>query len=214
LHEVIDEWLRGDGEAPRKQRHTGRRIFQRLQGECGYRGAESTVRRYVGRRRREVGLSGKAFVPQVHLPGEEGEVDWYEAVIIFLWGEEQVQFYREAGVLQWAGVSSGLPQADTSRAFLEGHVAAFAYFGEVFKRLRYDNLGSAVKRVLRGRRREETDRFIALRSHYLFEAELDLLQKSLVEVEFKIEQTGNQVKAQAKPPTPIAIAFSQNAKDL
>ena len=76
LQGVVDEWLRGDREAPRKQRHTGRRIFQRLQGEYGYRGAESTVCRYVGRKRREVGLlSGRAFVPQVHVPGEEGEVE-------------------------------------------------------------------------------------------------------------------------------------------
>ena len=58
----------------------------------------------------------------------------------------------------------------TQQAFLEAHVAAFADFGGVFARLRYDNLGLAVKRVLRGRRREETERFIALRSHYLFVA--------------------------------------------
>lgn len=59
----------------------------------------------------------------------------------------------------------------TQQAFLEAHVAAFAYLGGVFARLRYDNLGLAVKRVRRGRRREETDRFIALRSHYLFAAD-------------------------------------------
>lgn len=170
LQGVIDEWLRGDREAPRKQRHTGRRVFQRLQRGYGYRGAESTVRRYVGRRRREVGLSGRAFVPQVHVPGEEGEVDWYEAVIIFPWGEEQVQFFQMRACCSGREFHLAFPR-QTQQAFLEGHVEAFAYFGGVFKRLRYDNLGSAVKRVLRGRRREEMDRFIALRSHYLFEAE-------------------------------------------
>jgi hypothetical protein len=52
---------------------------------------------------------------------------------------------------------------ETQQAFLEGHVAAFEFFGGVFGLIRYDNLGSAVKRVLRGRRRVETDRFVALR---------------------------------------------------
>lgn len=170
LQGVVDEWLRGDREAPRKQRHTGRRIFQRLQREYGYPGAESTVRRYVGRRRREVSLGGIAFVPQVHSAGEEGEVDWYEAIVIFPWGEEKVQFFQMRACFSGREFHLAFPR-QTQQAFLEGHVAAFAYFGGVFRRVRYDNLGSAVKRVLRGRRREETERFVALRSHYLFEAE-------------------------------------------
>jgi hypothetical protein len=57
LQGVIDGWLGGDREVPRKQHHTGRRIFQLLQGEYGYPGAESTVRRYIGRWRRELSLA-------------------------------------------------------------------------------------------------------------------------------------------------------------
>src|SRR5215471_17457735 len=59
----------------------------------------------------------------------------------------------------------------TQQAFLEAHELAFRYFGGVFRRLRYDNLSAAVKRVLRGSRREETARFVAFRSHWRFEAE-------------------------------------------
>jgi hypothetical protein len=59
----------------------------------------------------------------------------------------------------------------TQQAFLEAHERAFAYFMGVFKRLRYDNLTSAVKKVLGGARREETTRFVAFRSHWQFEAE-------------------------------------------
>src|SRR5437588_4217915 len=58
----------------------------------------------------------------------------------------------------------------TQQAFLEAHELAFAYFGGVFQRLRYDNLKSAVRKILRGQRREETVRFIAFRSHWRFEA--------------------------------------------
>jgi len=61
------------------------------------------------------------------------------------------------------------------QAFLEGHVEAFAWFGGVFGLIRYDNLSSAVKRLRRGRRREETDRFVALRSHYLFDSAFTLV---------------------------------------
>src|SRR3954454_20326426 len=60
---------------------------------------------------------------------------------------------------------------ETQQAFLELHVQAFEWFGGVFAQARYDNLRSAVKQVLKGRRRVESDRFVALRSHYLFESQ-------------------------------------------
>lgn len=53
---------------------------------------------------------------------------------------------------------------------LEGHEHAFDYFGGTFRRLRYDNLVSAVKKILQGREREQTARFVAFRSHWQFEA--------------------------------------------
>ena len=72
-------------------------------------------------------------------------------------------------VLFGGGVRMASP-VETQQAFLEGHALAFDWFGGVFAEVRYDNLGSAVKKVLRGRRRVETDRFVALRSHYLFDS--------------------------------------------
>jgi len=59
----------------------------------------------------------------------------------------------------------------TQQAFLEAHELAFAYFEGVFRRLRYDNLSSAVKKILRGQQRELTSRFIAFRSHWQYQAE-------------------------------------------
>ncbi len=170
LRAVVDEWLQADQTAPRKQRHTGRRIFKRLQAEHGYAGAESTLRRHVGRRRRELGLSRDAHVPLAHEPGMEAEVDWYEAEVDFPWGRETAQFFQMRACSSGREFHMAFPRA-TQQAFLEGHVASFAYFGGVFASVRYDNLTSAVKQVLRGRRRLETDRFVGLRSHYLFESE-------------------------------------------
>ena len=77
---VIDGWLEADREAPRKQRHTAKRIHQRLVDEHGADVAETTVRQYVRARKRAMGWPvGEVFVPQVHAPGVEGEVDWGEA---------------------------------------------------------------------------------------------------------------------------------------
>ena len=97
LRQVVDGILEADRKAPRKQRHTARRIFGRLVKEHGFGGAESTVRKYVGTRRRELVEVSDAFVPQAHLPGHEGEVDWYEATVRFPWGESErsgVMYFR------------------------------------------------------------------------------------------------------------------------
>ncbi|HEY9723842.1 MAG TPA: IS21 family transposase, partial [Oscillatoriaceae cyanobacterium] len=81
LH-LVRDWLLADREAPPKQRHTARRIWQRLCLEHGCTAAESSVRREVGRLKREIALSmGQAFMPQVHLPGEEAEVDFFESCV-------------------------------------------------------------------------------------------------------------------------------------
>lgn len=170
LRGQVDTWLEADKKAPRKQRHTARRVWQRLGREHGFTGAESTVRRYVGRRRRELGLRSDAFVPLAHDEGKEGEVDWYEAKVDFPWGRETVQFFEMRSCFSGREFHMAFPR-QTQQAFLEAHVAAFSYFGRVFHTVRYDNLTSAVKRVLRGRRRVETERFVALRSHFLFEPE-------------------------------------------
>jgi transposase len=79
---VVDEWLEADRDAPRKQRHTARRIWRRLVDEHGADVAEVTVRQYVRRRKRELGWpAGEVFVPQVHAPGREAEVDWGQALV-------------------------------------------------------------------------------------------------------------------------------------
>jgi hypothetical protein len=82
VKEAIDRMLEGDRQAPRKQRHTAHRIWTRLREEhSGYPIAEPTVRRYVQRRKQELGLASReVFVPQSYNWGQEGQVDWFEAV--------------------------------------------------------------------------------------------------------------------------------------
>jgi transposase len=170
---LIDEWLEADREAPRKQRHTARRIWRRLVDERGARVAERTVREYVAARRRELGEPGRVFVPQIHQAGMEAEVDWGEAQVVLAGRPVKVHLFYLRACFSGAAFCMAFRRC-TQQAFLEAHVAALEWFGGVFALVRYDNLSSAVKLVLRGRRREETDRFVALRSHYLFESAFTL----------------------------------------
>jgi len=167
---VIDGWLLADKDAPRKQRHTARRVWQRLVAEHGAVLSESTVTRYVARRRVELGLDGvEVSVPQAHAAGAEAEVDfgefqaWIAGTLMKVW----MFVLRLSCSGRAFHVAFG---TQAQEAFLEGHVLAFEHFGSVPGRVRYDNLTPAVVRVLKGRDRLETERFIAMRSHYGFDS--------------------------------------------
>lgn len=168
----INEILETDRKAPRKQRHTAHRIWMRLCRELSAAAvAESTVRRYVRERKVVMGLAGhEIFVPQSYQFGDEAQVDWYES-----WAEIDGESRKTYEFCMRSMASGGAfhrayPHA-TQQAFLEAHELAFAWFGGVFRVLRYDNLKSAVKKILRGHQREETSRFIAFRSHWGFASE-------------------------------------------
>jgi transposase len=151
---VIDSWLEADRVAPRKQRHTAKRIHRRLVDELGADVAETTVRQYVRARKRAMGFA-------------VDEVDWGEADVVLAGVVTTVHLF----VMRASFSGAAFCQAslvETQQAFLELHVQAFEWYGGVFPSLRFDNLKSAVKKVLKGRRRVESDRFVALRSHYLF----------------------------------------------
>jgi len=208
FRQLIDQWLITDRQAPRKQRHTARRIFKRLVKEHEFGGAESTVRKYVGRRRRELALSASAYMPLDHLPGEEAEVDFYEAEVDFPEGRRKVDIFCMRACYSGKEFHLALPCA-TQQAFLEAHVQAFRYFGGVFMRLRYDNLSDAVKKILRGRRREETNRFIAIRSHYLFDSEFCRPGKEGAHEKGGVEQAQGRFRRTYLVPVPKVVGFEQ-----
>jgi transposase len=168
---TIRQWLTDDLLAPRKQRHTAHRVWERLSLECGATVAEPTVRAYVARVRFELDNHARLVtVPQTHGPGEEAEVDfgsfsaWVAGVLVELW-----MFCMR---LSHSGRGFHLAFANQAQeAFLEGHVEAFDHFGGVpTGMIRYDNLKDAVIKVLLGRARLENERFVALRSHYGFDS--------------------------------------------
>jgi transposase len=167
---TIDKWLDEDRAAPKKQRHTARRVWQRLVDEHGADVSESTVRHYVAaaKARRPI-AAAEVMVPQTHPLGYEAEVD-FGAVSFYLDGVLTTGWMF---VMRLSASGKGYHRIygnQAQEAFIDGHDRAFAHFGAVPARVRYDNLKPAVARVLMGRSRDETDRFVALRSHYLFEA--------------------------------------------
>jgi transposase len=169
LRPFIDAILEADRNAPRKQRHTAHRIWRRIMTELpAPKVAEVTVRQYVRERKQELGWSTReTCVPQSYAPGQEGQVDWYEAWAELSGGPVKLQVFSLRSMVTGAAFHRAYQRA-TQQAFLEAHEQAFHYFGGVFRLLRYDNLKSAVKKILQGHRREETTRFIAFRSHWRF----------------------------------------------
>lgn len=169
MRAMVDHWLTADLHARPKQRHTAKRIFNRLQNEFSFLGAQSTVRKFVALRRRLLALPAETFVPLAWEPGQMAEVDWYEAQVRFPDGERTVEFFVMRACFSGHEFHMAFPH-QKQQAFLEAHVAALDYFGGVFATIRYDNLKTAVQKVLRGRQRLQSARFVALRSHYLFES--------------------------------------------
>ncbi len=172
VKEFIDAILEADQQAPRKQRHTAQRIWQRIgQERPGATVSAATVRRYVRRRREELGQTAReTFVPQSYDWGGEAQIDWYEAVAEIGGERRQVQNFSMRSMASGGAFHVAYYHA-TQQAFLEAHELAFRHFGGVFRLLRYDNLKSAVKKILRGHQREETERLIAFRSHWGFQTD-------------------------------------------
>jgi transposase len=168
----IDGILDSDKQAPRKQRHTAHRIWTRLRKEHPEQAiSESQVRRYVRKRKRETGLIADAiFVPQSYQLGQEAQVDWYEAIARLGGDERKLYFFSMRSMASGDAFHGAYPHA-TQQALLDAHEKAFAYFGGVFRTLRYDNMGSLVKKILRGYQRIETERIIEFRSHWGFQSE-------------------------------------------
>lgn len=167
--EQIEALLAEEANMPAKQRYTTHNIFKLLQA-AGYEGSESNLRRYIGRRRRELRQKQPAvFIPLVYQPGQDAQVDWGEAVVVMGGERQTVQLFVMRLCYSRRLFAMAFP-TQRQEAFFTAHTAAFDFFGGVPHRLTYDNLKTAVAKVLRGRNRQEQERFVHLRSHYLFES--------------------------------------------
>jgi len=163
----IKELLTENEQLPGKHRLTGHRIFQLVQKD-GYPGSESGVLVYLWQLRKAE-RKVKVYLPLEFEPGQDAQVDWGEAQVILAGAQVTVQIF----VLRLSYSRKIFVMAfptQKQECFYAGHVAAFDYLGGIPRRLSYDNLKTAVKRVLQDRQRQLQERFILFRSHYLFES--------------------------------------------
>jgi transposase len=161
---VIDQILKDDEERPKKQRHTAKRIWDRLKEEHGFTGGYTIVKDYV----REARLQHKeVFVPLTHAPGD-AQADFGEALVV-VGGQEQKAHFLCMDLPHSDDCFVMAFPAENTAAFCEGHNQAFAYFGGVPQTILYDNTKLAVVRILDDGRRKPTRAFSELKSHYLFE---------------------------------------------
>jgi transposase len=163
----MDELLSENEHLPRKQRYTSHTIYKEI-GKDGYQGSESTVRAYVGQRRKQKRRC-KVYLPLEFDPGSDAQADWGEAVVEMGGQRVTVQLFTMRLCYSRKLFMMAFP-GQKQEAFFEGHVQAFHHFQGVPQRIAYDNLIAAVQKVLEGHHRQEQQAFIAFRSHYLFES--------------------------------------------
>src|SRR4051794_37621326 len=160
---IIDRILASDRSAPPKQRHTARRIHDRLREEHGFAGGYTIVKDYVRERRRR---AREVFVPLAHPPGH-AQADFGEAVAVIGGERRKVHLFCLDLPHSDACFLKAYP-AERIEAFLDGHVAAFAFLGGVPRSILYDNTKLAVARILDGGERRPDRALAALHSHHPF----------------------------------------------
>ncbi len=160
---IIDGWLEADKVVHRKQRHTAKRIFERLREEHGFTGGYTIIKDYV----REHGRRGQEmFVPLSHASGH-GQADFGEAVVVIGGVEQKAHFFVLDLPHSDAYFMRAYPAA-TAEAWMDGHVHAFAFFGGVPQSILYDNDRCLVSKIEPDGTRLRAMLFSALLSHYLF----------------------------------------------
>ena len=161
---VIDHILEEDHHVPKKQRHTAKRIFERLRDEYGFGGGYTTVKDYVREHRRQ---TREMLVPLSHSPGQ-AQCDFGEAMVI-IGGVERKAHYFILDLPHSDGCFVKAYPAETTEAFLDGHGSAFTFLEGVLQSVLYDNTRLAVAGIMGDGRRKRTRAFTELQSHYLFD---------------------------------------------
>ena len=169
--EIIDDWLEKDKlVTDPKQRHTAIRIYARLVREHGFGGSASNVRKYVRGAKKRLGLkTSEVFIPLEPEPGMEAEVDWGNATVMLDGAAVRVKSFC------MRSKSSGKPfvrlyPCERQQAFLDGLARGFEFFGGVFPVVVFDNLTTAVEKVLKGKGRVEREAFSRFKAYASFEA--------------------------------------------
>lgn len=197
---IIDAIMQSDAGAPRKQRHTARRIFERLGDEHGFSGGLTIVTDYVRAARQR---TAEKFVPLSHPPGH-AQVDFGEAIGVVGGVRRKLHVFFMSLPHSDAWFMKAYP-AETTEAFLDGHVSAFAFFGGVPQSILYDNTRLAVAKICGDGTRNRTQAFTGLISHYLFRDRFGRPGKG--NDKGKVEGLVKNGRRRFLTPVPVAASF-------
>ena len=159
---IIEGWLEADRTMPRKQRHTAKRVFDRLRDECGFTGGYTIIKDYIRERERR---GQEVFVPLSHPPGH-AQADFGEA-LVRIGGVEQKAHFFVLDLPHSDGCDARAYPAAVAEAWVDGHIHAFAFFGAVPQSVLYDNDRCLVAKILPDGTRKRASLFSGFLSHYL-----------------------------------------------
>jgi transposase len=165
---MIDQWLQDDKKQPKKQRHTAVRVFNRLRAEHDFQGAETTVRRYVREAKLRLGVgSAQVFIASDPQAGIEAEVDWGRCIAILAGAETRLKLFCMRSKFSGKHFVRCYP-CERQQALFDGHIRGFTFFGGVFPILIYDNLSTAVQKILCGKNRVLQESYDKFRAYHNF----------------------------------------------
>jgi len=165
---TIDSWLEEDKLHKRKQRHTAKRVHERLCKLDGFDCSYRLVAEYVKEKKKEIYGTDKFAMPLVHKPGEAqvdfGAAQYYERGILKYGKFLNVSFpYSNNGYLQ-------LFPGENTECFMQGMKNILNYLGKVPRRMWFDNASTLMADIHKGGGRKLTDGFLMFKNHYSFEA--------------------------------------------
>ena len=200
----IDEWMELDRKLPRKQRHTAMRIYHRLVDEQGYQGSYSSVKRYVRKKKFVLKLAAEGYLPLAQ-PCGYGQVDFGESLYYDAQGRERKGYALTVSFPQSnKGYTQFFP-SQNQECLLEGLKRVFERIGGVPLRLRFDNLSTAVAKVLEGGERELTEGFRRFMLHYRFRA--DFCNPASGNEKGNVENKVGYSRRNAFVPVPTVTSF-------
>lgn len=203
IEPLLSAWLAADEQQPRKQRRTAHQMWVQLCREHGFTGSEPVVRlrvRELKRRQRPV------FIPLAFGPGERAEADWGQAQVVL--AGEVVTAHLFCTRLRYSNLPfvMAFPH-EQQEALFAGHRAAFEFWEAVPREISYDNLTTAVERLLTGHSREERAAFVGLKMTYLFESVF--CNRAAGHEKGNVENLVGTVRRQALSPMPVVADWGE-----
>ena len=203
---VINQWLENDRKIPRKQRHTAQRIYDRLREELGFQGSYSSVKRYIRKQKYVMKMTSDGYLPLAQ-PKGVAQADFGEFIYYDSAGAERKAY---ALTVSFPYSNKGYTQAFPSQnqeCLLEGMKRIFEHIGGVPSRLRFDNMSTAVARVLKGTERVLTDGFSRFMLHYRFQA--DFCNPASGNEKGNVENKVGYSRRNAFVPVPAITSFDE-----